>query len=199
MAFLNGIRNGVCDLARAVVGALVVSLAAALATPAQAQFSIHYEFIKAVDDGDFTEARTHLINGASPNARSYEGVPVLHLVLDKRNLDFARLLLEQGANVNATARDSGETPLMKLAAAGSEEGVRLVLAHGADVDREDRLGETSLMKAARAGQSGVAMLLLDAGADPEIEDYSGRTALQFAKNARSRAVVRLLQDAGARH
>ena len=51
MAFPNGIRDGVRDLARAVVGALVVSLAAALATPTQAQFSIHYEFIKAVDEG----------------------------------------------------------------------------------------------------------------------------------------------------
>jgi ankyrin repeat protein len=54
--------------------------------------------------------------------------------------DVARLLLERGADPNATA-DHGSTPLHAAAANGNRELVQLLLAHGASPDARSRDGQ----------------------------------------------------------
>jgi ankyrin repeat protein len=55
--------------------------------------------------------------------------------------DVARLLLERGADPNATA-DHGSTPLHAAAANGNRELVQLLLEHGASPDARNRQGQT---------------------------------------------------------
>jgi ankyrin repeat protein len=58
-----------------------------------------------------------------------------------------RLLIEKGANVNATRY--GETPLHSAAEGGNAETAKLLIEKGADVNAKDDNGETPLHKASK--------------------------------------------------
>lgn len=87
-------------------------------------------------------------------------------------------------------------------AGGDLDMTRLLLAAGADVERQHYLGTTALHFAATADQADVAELLLEHGADPNRVgrkfDPAGETPLQLAIAAGSQRVVALLRARGAR-
>ncbi len=87
-------------------------------------------------------------------------------------------------------------------AGGDLDMTRLLLAAGADVERQHYLGTTALHFAAIADQADVAELLLEHGADPNRVgrkfDPAGETPLQLALAADSQRVVALLRARGAR-
>jgi ankyrin repeat protein len=71
--------------------------------------------------------------------------------------------------------------------------VRLLVAHGADLDARDVVGRTALHKAIfKWGASKSARVLLSSGADPEVRDNKGRTALDRARAKERKAVKKLL-------
>jgi len=79
----------------------------------------------------------------------------------------------------------GLTPLLFAARDGDLEGVKMLVAAGANLNATTGLGETALMLAARNDHTATALYLLDKGADPNIVE-AGHTALHFAvarKNA----------------
>ena len=59
-------------------------------------------------------------------------------------VDVVRVLIEAGADVNATTADEGKTVLMAAAESGRLEKVRLVLKAGASVSAIDKRGRTAL-------------------------------------------------------
>jgi ankyrin repeat protein len=67
------------------------------------------------------------------------------------------LLLDRGANINATDGD-GWTPLIKATAGGFIEVVRVLLQRGADMDVADKLERTAWMYAATRGKEDIAAL-----------------------------------------
>ncbi|MDT0321633.1 ankyrin repeat domain-containing protein [Streptomyces millisiae] len=77
-----------------------------------------------------------------------------------------RARLDAGAPPGAGIGHLGATtPLHRAAEWGSQEGVRLLLAHGAAVDARDAHGHTPLWYAACSLDEGRVRALLDAGAD----------------------------------
>ncbi len=79
----------------------------------------------------------------------------------------------------------GLTPLLFAARDGDLEGVKMLVAAGANINATTGIGETALMLAARNDHTATALYLLDKGADPNIVE-AGHTALHFAvarKNA----------------
>jgi len=87
-------------------------------------------------------------------------VPLNALLMDAANYDrveYAKLLLERGANVNF-ANANGWTPLHVAAAHGLVPFLRLLLDAGA-TQSPDRSGETPLMAAQREGQVEAAQIL----------------------------------------
>ncbi|XP_055979997.1 transient receptor potential cation channel subfamily V member 6 [Sorex fumeus] len=86
----------------------------------------------------------------------YEGQTALHIAIVNQNVNLVRALLARGASVSARATGSafqlsprnliyfGEHPLSFAACVGSEEIVRLLLEHGADLRAQDALGNTVL-------------------------------------------------------
>jgi ankyrin repeat protein len=58
-------------------------------------------------------------------------------------LGICQLLVDHGADVNATAKD-GSTPLMLAALTAKITVVAYLLAKGADPDRTDKTGKTAL-------------------------------------------------------
>ncbi|KAL7956687.1 ankyrin repeat-containing domain protein [Trichoderma compactum] len=79
--------------------------------------------------------------------------------------DMVKLLLDQGANIEAKD-DDGDTPLISAIRIGNGNAgvVKLLLDRGADVEVEDEYGNTPLQFAKRQGYEDVVKLLLDRGA-----------------------------------
>lgn len=124
---------------------------------------------------------------------------------------LCQFLIEQGADVNFSLADTGETPLhAALCKADSythELVVKVLLAAGANPNvktnpsvetgcfmRDCRTkAETPLHRAAAFGTATMIQLLLDAGADRELTDMNGDTPLSWASwYLRPDSILRML-------
>ena len=173
----------------------------ALASPAAAQFSTAYKFIKAVKDKDGAAAQKALEEGGSTlvNVRDPESKDMaIHIATRRRDLGWIGFLLQRDANPDA--RDGeGATALVLAATTGFSEAVRVLLVVKAQVDAPNRLGETALMKAVQARDALSVRMLLDAGASPDRTDNTGASPRSYAlSDTRGGPVAKLLRDAPAR-
>ncbi len=75
------------------------------------------------------------------------------------------LLLENGAELEATDEDASSPLLYAAAQPGNEAVVRLLLDNGAKLEATDGGGLTPLLIAARVGNEAVVRLLLEKGAE----------------------------------
>ena len=182
-----------------------------------------------------------LDHGADVNLANKGGWTPLYLATDNRNiesgdypvrkgdmdhLDFIKILLDKGANVNARMKDStetrtvftnqwldenGATAFLRASQSGDVTLMKLLLAHGADPKIDTTLHVTALQVAAGIGWvEGITYewsteqtieavkLLLDLGLDPNAQADTGRTALHGAAHKGSTAVVQILADHGAK-
>ncbi len=145
---------------------------------------------------------------------------------DMDHLEFIKLLLDKGANVNARMKDStetrtvftnqwldenGATAFLRASQSGDVVLMKLLLAHGADPKIDTVLHVTALQVAAGIGwvegityewsteQTVEAVkLLLDLGLDPNAQADTGRVALHGAAHKGATAVAQLLVDHGAK-
>ena len=180
-------------------------------------------------------------HGADPNLANKGGWVPLYLATDNRNiesgdypvrkgdmdhLDFIKLLLDKGADVNHRVKDStetrtvftnqwldenGATALLRASQSGDLVLMKLLLARGADPKIKTELGVTALQVAAGIGWvEGITYewspkdtleavrLLLDLGLDPNDQAFTGRVALHGAAHKGATEVAQLLVDRGAR-
>lgn len=124
---------------------------------------------------------------------------------------LCEFLIEMGADVNASAEDTGETALHSALCTPSRSRhdlvVKVLLAHGADPKRVTKpsavtgafmrdcrtKGETPLHRAAAFGTEETVDLLLRAGAVLDAKDANGDTPLSWASwYARPDAILRKL-------
>jgi ankyrin repeat protein len=147
---------------------------------------------------DRAAVRTLLKEGGDVNAAHGDGMTALHWAAMQDDAELAGMLLYAGANLRATTRLGGYTPLHLAVEAGAAVTAEKLLAAGADANASAAAGTTPLMLAAAAGDTRIVTQLLDKGADPNAKESAhGQTALMFAA-ARGRAdVVSLLLARGA--
>jgi ankyrin repeat protein len=179
--------------------------------------------------------------GADPNIANKGGWTPLYLATDNRNieggdypvrqadmddLEYIKLLLARGANVNARMIDStetrtvftnqwlderGATAFLRASQSGDLELMKLLLAHGADPHIATALNVNALQVASGIGWvEGITSehsteqtleavrLLLDLGIDPNVQSLTGRVALHGAAHKGATEVVKLLVARGAR-
>jgi len=182
-----------------------------------------------------------LDHGADVNLANKGAWTPLYLATDNRNiesgdypvrkgdmdhLDYIKLLLDKGANVNARMKDStetrtvftnqwldenGATAFFRASQSGDIALMNLLLAHGADPNIATTLHVTALQVAAGIGwvegityewsedaTLAAVKMLLDLGLDPNAQADTGRTALHGAAHKGRPAVVQLLVDHGAK-
>ncbi len=118
--------------------------------------------------------------GANPDLAQVSGLTPLMIAARTGNANLVETLLASGAAVNASVRKTGHTALMWAIGEGHHESVRLLVAHGADVDARAQTGFTPLLFAARSGDIDSAGLLLAAGADVNRTGSDGTHALPLA-------------------
>ena len=98
--------------------------------------------------------------------------------------DFARMLLDRGANIHTTDLEGKgvvayailtEKRLSKL-----EESIRMLLNRGADVDARNKYGTTPLMSASKTADVVAVQALLNNGANVSARDENGRMPIIYA-------------------
>lgn len=108
-----------------------------------------------------------------------------------------QLLAQQPALLDARWIHN-ETVLHFLAIEDYEDGVRFLLAHGADANAVNEFGDSPLVDAAGLGRTSIAKALLVAGANPNGPSTRYRDCpLHEAARKGNVALVRLLLNAGA--
>lgn len=193
---MQGMRLG-----RRRIGMLATVLLIGLPTPAAAQFSESYNFLKAVRDKDAAKAQEIIGKPGNTvvNTRDNDtGETALHIATRRADSAWVGFLLGAGANANARDR-GGNTPLMLATQVRWADGVRIFVTIKAQIDLQNRLGETALQTAVQNRDSFTAKTLVDAGANPDINDNSGTSARSLASNdPRAAALARLFKDVPVR-
>jgi len=165
--------------------------------------------------GDLREMERLIKNGADVHTRNDVNNTALHFAAgaspvsptDHGSPAAVAYLIRQGADVNAQ-NNTRITPLMDAVYNNNLESLKILLAHGADVNMVSKYNETALSAAllrteGRADIYGniyraIASELLRHGADPNFKDFTGRTLLQTAEKFHEDGLVKELKTHGAR-
>jgi ankyrin repeat protein len=152
----------------------------------------------AVHRNDLESAELLIQAGADVNAPNDHGVTPLSLACANiQNAAMVKKLLEAGGNPNS-AQVKGETVLMTCSRTGNAEAIRLLLAHGVEVDaKEPWRWQTALMWAAAKKHANVVALLVEHGADVHAQTRGKFTPLMFAAQQGDVDSARILLTAGA--
>ncbi len=182
-------------LFRPLVAAVAI---VAIATPATAQFSDAFNFLKAVRDRDGTKATDLLSKPGSVIVDTRDqstGETALHIVVRRRDSNWIGFLLGKNAKPDLRDKD-GNTPLMLASQIGFAEGAATLIRARAAVDQVNSAGETPLIRAVQARDTTMVRLLVTAGANPDKKDrIAGMSARDYAtRDTRAAAILRLLNE-----
>ncbi|HET8671376.1 MAG TPA: ankyrin repeat domain-containing protein [Candidatus Saccharimonadales bacterium] len=117
----------------------------------------------------------------SPHAGELTPLTLAINLSEQHRIEIAETLLAAGAEINPRG-NFFMSPLMQ--ALEDLEMVKLLIAHGADVNQKNFRGATALMGAAAAGPASVVKYLIEKGADVNARDNDGTTALMAAEYRR---------------
>ncbi|MBT9553150.1 MAG: ankyrin repeat domain-containing protein [Hydrogenophaga sp.] len=118
----------------------------------------------------------------------------LHAAAWGGDVEYARSLVEEGANVNS--RDSvGETPIYGAAAWGQAQMVRYLIEAGAQINTPGMEVTSPLHWAAGWGNLETVVALVQAGASKQALNEIGLTAEQVAKKHNKHEIAAYLRDA----
>src|SRR5262249_52228014 len=133
-------------------------------------------------------------NGASADVVDRDGVPALMAATLFADAKMVDVLLQHHADPNRIG--PGSTSAL-MSAIPEVEKVRLLLAHGANVNARSETERTPLLVAASFPQTvSLLRLLLDRGADLRAKDRTGADALGLALRSSDVDVVRFLVEKG---
>ncbi len=177
--------------------AVLATLCAALAVSVRLHAGPS-DLVEAAMRGDRQSVRSQLKKGADVNAAQADGLTALHWAAMHDDAELARMLLSAGANVKATTRLGGYTPLLMAAKTGHVAVMEALLGGGADPSTATTTGTTALMLAAASGQAQAVTLLIQRGAAVDAKESArGETALDFAAAYGRADSIRALTAAGA--
>ena len=168
--------------------------------PAAGQYSLNERLGDANSHGDLKAFQFLLDEGANIETTGHDGYKILTLAVVYDHVEIVKLLLERGANIEATTsiRYDG-TPLIWAAGVGGDvEIVKLLLERGANIEARTNVSqETPLMLAAQHGRIEIMNLLLEKGANIEAVDAYGDTPLMGAVDRKQISAAKLLLNKGA--
>ncbi|MES1211202.1 MAG: ankyrin repeat domain-containing protein, partial [Acidobacteriota bacterium] len=144
---------------------------------------------RAASAGDLAKVKELLAAGVDVNAANAYGGTALAFACDKGQAAVVDLLLERGANVNATDTFYGNTPLAWAAIHGHAGIAKSLLEKGAQGEAQ------ALMAAAEEGHGSVVKMILDRG---KVGSEALSDALLIASQSQQPQVSAILEAAGAK-
>jgi hypothetical protein len=154
--------------------------------------------LEAVEDGDEATVRNLVSKErASLTTTNPDGNTPLHVATIHGNRKIAQFLLEDGADIEAYAKN-GDTPLYCAVASDNLDMIELLLLHGARIDSANgENSKTALFKAVWDRNLPLIRVLLERGADIDRKLPDGQTPLSVAVVQGDLKVVDLLLQFGA--
>jgi len=132
-------------------------------------------------------------------AHSSDGWTPLHLAAFFGHAELAKVLLDEGARIDAVSKNAMKnTPLHAAAAGGKTALVLLLLRRGADPNVRQDGGWTALHSAAQAGNREMVEALLANGANINVRASNNQCPLDLALMAGRQEVAALLEELGAK-
>jgi ankyrin repeat protein len=120
---------------------------------------------------------------ARASAYAADGFYPLGLAAFFGQLEVVRLLIAEGADVRATARNPFKVqPVHAAAASRNLDILRAVLEAGADPNIPQQQGFVPLHEAASSGNREMAELLVRHGANPRLANEAGKTSIDLARD-----------------
>ncbi|MEJ0106493.1 MAG: ankyrin repeat domain-containing protein [Bacteroidota bacterium] len=155
----------------------------------------------AASSGDTANLGMIIRSGLRVNDTIVFGDYPINGALFYRNAATMKMLVENGANVNISAKAfqleafNGFTPLMYAAVNNDKPSFYYLLEHGADPNMKNKNGYTALMMLQQAEEDDPAMTmaLLNHGAEPSIKTPAGNDALHFAMQKGNTQSVAILK------
>lgn len=124
----------------------------------------------------------------------FRPITVLHRAICNESLKLLELLFEYNANVHVERTLNGDTPLYIAAERGFVEGVRLLIARGAQVEKGGG-GKSPLYGASREGRTEVVRLLIEQGANIRTT-YNAKMPIHEAAEYGHIEVIKQFLDVG---
>ena len=140
-----------------------------------------------------------IASGANVNIKVESGIPALSLAAYLAEFQIVKMLIDNGADVNAKEEEYGTTALMSAIDRGKTEQriaiVKILIEGGADVNSKSKtLKQTPLVHAAQYNQKVITQILIDNGADVRHKDKHGRTPLYYAEKRGHNEIVGVLSN-----
>jgi ankyrin repeat protein len=137
------------------------------------------ELISAIISRNLPKVQDLIAQGANVNDTS-RGEPLLWAV--RAGLDFVKLLVDSGADVNIQTSTGGI--LHSAAYNGNLEIVKYLVSLGLDLNVQTEQGNTPLHRALRMNHFEIIKYLISHGARIDIPDNSGITPTQLAQRSK---------------
>jgi ankyrin repeat protein len=129
-------------------------------------------FLSNIEENDIEIVKLFIDAGVNPNTQT-AGHTALGMAAEKGNFELAKLLIENGADVNQSIKPNKRTPLMiaVIANRGKQEESQLVgllIESGSDINAKTSNGYTALSFAVPYNNIPPFIQLLKSGADPNV-------------------------------
>ena len=140
----------------------------------------------AVIFGNIQAVKQHLAAGTDVDMKGNLGETPLFRAFERQNIKMAKLLVDNGADVNAKEGGYGGTPMHLAAAIFDKQFAELLISNGAKVNvktrnyRFDGPAWAPIHLAAYVGNKDLVELLITKGVDVNTPDGSGWTPLLYA-------------------
>ena len=155
------------------------------------------ELINAAANGDIRKIDLLVKQGVDVNTRGKDNMTPLLWMLQSRNREGFKCMLEHGADPNVQAE--GRYSVMWFVAGGdAPEFLKLALEHGGNPDLVDPYGKrTLILESVEHGRMENVKLLIVAGANLNFQDGTGTTPLHGAAYQNYYDIIYVLLQAGA--
>jgi ankyrin repeat protein len=144
----------------------------------------------ASKQGHLDVVKYFIRNRARVDQRDKQGNTALTVAINADHVTVARVLVDAGADVNATGQ-AERTPIFWTR---SREAAEVLIEKGVRVNATDQWGNYALHVFAEKGNAPLIQLLLENGAAVDAVNRNGRSALHWAANAKT---VEVLLNNGA--
>ncbi|WP_208730882.1 ankyrin repeat domain-containing protein [Leptospira bouyouniensis] len=117
----------------------------------------------------------------------------LFQAVENGNLEEVKILLAQGASINA--KDSlGNSSLIKAVDEEEMELTKFLIQKGANVNLRNTMGETALYRAVYRGNLDLVKLLVKAGAETKVKTVGGISISELAEERGEEGILKYLQS-----
>ncbi|MCY3912176.1 MAG: ankyrin repeat domain-containing protein [Chloroflexi bacterium] len=149
----------------------------------------------AVWKGETDRVRRLVAGGATVNARTADGDPLIHQAVWREHVDIVQILVDAGAHVNVNDAN-GDPVILQAIWRDYVDVLQILVDAGADVDAADADGHPVLREAIWRDRVDVVRILVHAGADIDAKNADGDPLLHEAVGRGRTEIVRILAEAG---